>query len=406
VIKISKITSCFVLANYWLPLSIVLLFFVEENKLLAQNQSRDVIVGELLGRVDPDDVPEMIKENYYPMISNRIDVNFQLVQKSSYELIYQLIYPQAASGQHPERVIFKFFDSEESLAAAIITDKIDFAVTESEEIAQEVHNATTSIFIHFRYKKLNYVKMLAYNNGHFILQEPNVRKALTYAIDRNYIKNNILKQRAYLADGPISDSSKFHVSSLEEYHFNPQKANQLLRSENWIDTDGDGILERNSMPFRINITYEKGVWLEEQIIRRIKIDWNKLGIDVIRNPLTRDEMKANLAARDYDVMLTNQQFHDTIQSFGAHFLSTSPENFLAYNSRTTDRYINLYKQMESPVTQKTIFQAIQNQINKDHPAAFLFFLWLERFFVNRMKFEHYVTKKKELLPFCEWEFRQ
>jgi peptide/nickel transport system substrate-binding protein len=307
---------------------------------------------------------------------------------------------------HPERVVFKFFETEESLAAAIITDKVDFAITESEEIAQEVHNATTTIFIHFRFKKPNHVKMLAYNNGQFILKDADLRKALTFATDRNYIKNNILQQKAYLADGPISDSSKLHTSGLEEYRFNPQKAMQLLRKQNWTDMNGDGILEKNAFPFRINLAYEKGVLLEEQIVRRIKIDWNKLGVDVVRDPMTKDELKANLAARDYDVILMNYQFQDNIESFSKNFLSTSPDNFLAYNSRTIDRYIQIYNQMDSPATQKTIFQAIQNQINKDHPAAFLFFLWLERFFVNRLKFEHFVTKKKELLPFSDWEFRK
>jgi len=371
----------------------------------SENGTRDVIVGELLGRIDPDDLDQLMNTNYYPTESKNKNIVYRLEKTTSKEVIYRIQYPPFFSTGHPERIVFKFFDSEQSLAAAIITDKIDFAITESHEIAQEIHDATGAFFIHFRFKKPHFVKMLAYNNGHFILRNKNVRKALTYSIDREYIRKNLLNRQANFADGPISEDSEFHVSTLEEYKFNQRKAFQLLRDENWKDSNGDGIIEKNSMPLRINLAFEKGVLLEEQIARRIKIDWNKLGVDVIRTPMTKDEMKANLAGKDYDVMLMNYQFQDSIKSISENFVSNSQNNFLAYSSRTTDKYVKSYKSMDPSTSQKVVFQAIQSQINKDHPAAFLFFLWLERFFVNRAKFENYVTKKKELLPFTEWKFK-
>jgi len=371
----------------------------------SENGTRDVIVGELLGRIDPDDLDQLMNTNYYPTETKNKNIVYRLEKTTSKEVIYRIQYPPFFSTGHPERIVFKFFDSEQSLAAAIITDKIDFAITESHEIAQEIHDATGAFFIHFRFKKPHFVKMLAYNNGHFILRNKNVRKALTYSIDREYIRKNLLNRQANFADGPISEDSEFHVSTLEEYKFNQRKAFQLLRDENWKDSNGDGIIEKNSMPLRINLAFEKGVLLEEQIARRIKIDWNKLGVDVIRTPMTKDEMKANLAGKDYDVMLMNYQFQDSIKSISENFVSNSQNNFLAYSSRTTDKYVKSYKSMDPSTSQKVVFQAIQSQINKDHPAAFLFFLWLERLFVNRAKFENYVTKKKELLPFTEWKFK-
>jgi peptide/nickel transport system substrate-binding protein len=403
--KNSKRKLYFILAFYLINSCLPLLSLASSPGKISEDGKRDVIVGELLGRIDPDDLEQLIQTNYYPTIGKDKDIVYRLEEKTSTEVIYRIEYPPFWTTGHPERIVFKFFDSEQSLAAAIITDKVDFAITESNKIAQEIHDATGAIFIHFRFKKPHFVKMLAYNNGHFILRNKNVRKALTYSIDREYIKQNILNTQANFADGPISDDSEFHVSTLEEYKFNQKKAFQLLRADNWIDENGDGIIEKKTMPLRINLAHERGVLLEEQIARRIKIDWNKLGVDVIRTPMTKDEMKANLAGKDYDVILMNYQFQDNIKSFSDNFVSNSQNNFLAYDSRTTDKYIRTYKNMDPSTSQKVMFQAIQSQINKDHPAAFLFFLWLERFFVNRAKFENYATKKKELLPFTEWKFK-
>ncbi len=402
----SKILIYFTFILTCLSLLFSQLAFASNPNKIQRKKMIDLIVGELVGRVDPDDLDKLIELNYYPVLSKNFTGQINRVTITPAKIIYQIDYPFNNYEGHPTRIIFQFFETEQSLAAAIITDKIDFAITESEEIAQEVHNATSSFFIHFRYKKPNFVKMLAYNNAHFILREKNVRKALTYSIDREYILNNILKKQAYFANGPISEKSKNYVTGLKEYKFNLREAIKLLRSENWRDTNGDGIIEKAGNPFRIFIAYEKGVHLEERIAQRIKINWNKLGIDVIRNPMTKDEMKANLAAKDYDVILLNQQYQDNIKSFEEYFLSTGKKNFLAYNSATTDKYFRIYKNMDSFSSQKLMFQAIQNQINKDHPAAFLYFPWLERYFVNRVKFENFVTDKKMLRPFTEWKVKK
>jgi len=405
VYKNSRKILYFIFAFYWMNSSLPLLSLTNNSKKYLKTGKRDVIVGELFGRVDPDDLDQLIQSNYYPTVSKNKNIVYRREKRTHQEVIYRIEYPFASTAAHPERIVFRFFDSERSLAAAIITDKIDFAITESDEIAQEIHDATTAYFIHFRYKQPHFVKMLAYNNAHFILRNKNVRKALTYSIDREYIRINVLNKRANYADGPISDNSTLHVSNLETYKFNPRKAFQLLRDENWIDTNSDGIIEKNLMSLRISMAYEKGALLEEQIARRIKIDWNKLGVDVIRTPMTKDEMKNNLAGKNYDVMLMNYHFQDNIKSFSENFMSTSQDNFLAYNSRTTDMYIRSYKNMDPSTSKKVVFLAIQSQINKEHPAGFLFFLWLERYFVNRAKFENFVTDKKELLPFSEWKLK-
>lgn len=379
----------------------LLLLKISFSQVDGNEYSKDLIVGELFGKVDPADLWQLIQSNYYPVIRNNSKIELEKVESSNQEVIFKVHYPNEGSSVHPERIIFKFFESEYRLIAAIITEEVDFAITESYEAAEEIHKSTSSFKILFRYKPPNFVKMVGYNNQHQILKNRNVRKALTYAINRNYILNGLLRRAADLADGPLSHESKLRISGLEEYKFNPRKAFQLLQEQNWIDTDGDDILDKNGKPFRILMTYEKDVLLEQQLVTRIKIDWNKLGIDVIRNPLIKSEIKKILIYKNYDVILMNHQFQETIDGFETFFKSASSENVLGYKNSTVDRYINLYKIIE-PSSQKLMLQAIQKQINRDIPAAFLFFLWIERYFVNRLKFTNFQDENGDLLPFTEW----
>jgi len=380
-----------------------LFFSTSFSQIDKKNFSQDLIVGELLGKVDPADLWKLIQSNYYPVLRKNSRVEMNEVKISDQEIVYQLVYPDESLSDRPQRIIFRFFESENGLIAAIITEEVDFAITESYSAAEEIDKSTSSIRIHFRYKDPNHVKMIAYNNKHYILRNPAIRKALTYAINRGNILERILGRAAYLADGPLSHESKLHTSGLDEYKFNPKRAIQLLQIENWNDSNGDGVLDKNGQPFRISIIYEKGVLLEEQLATRIKIDWNKIGVDVIRKPLVKSEIKKNLDQRNYDVILMSHIFEETIESFEAFFKSTSNENILGYKNRTVDRYIHYYR-MQQPPSQKLMFQAIQKQINTDLPAAFLFFLWVDRYFVNRKKFIDFQVKGK-LLPFTEWKLR-
>lgn len=373
------------------------------SQVMNGNNSRDLVVGEVLGKVDPADLWKLIETNYYQVLSNKSNIGLEPMEASERAVAYKVNYPGSNFYNHPERIVFKFYESENSLIAAIITEEVDFAITESYTAAEEVDKSTTSFRVHFRYKNPNHVKMIAYNNQHYILKNAVIRQALTYAINRSYLLETILGRAAYLADGPLSHESRLHIS-MDEYKFNPKRAIQLLQQDNWHDSDGDGVLDKNGQPFRISLTYEKGVLLEEQLAARIKIDWNKIGIDVIRRPLTKSDIKKKLAEKNYEAILTSQIFEETIESFERSFNSKSNENILGYQSRRVDHFISLYKIQQNPNAQKLMIQAILNEVNKDHPATFLFFLWVDRYFVNRKKFTNFQLRG-QLLPFTEWQLR-
>jgi len=391
----------------WILIGGILILTTSETALSQSENndySQDLVVGELFGKIDPRDLWQFIQNGYYPVLSTNSAPEIGKIKDSDQEVIYQVRYPGANFSKHPRRIIFKFFESENSLIAAMIKEEIDFVITESYATAEEVIKSTASFTIHFRYKNPNHVKMIAYNNQNSILKNPNVRRALTYAIDRNYILEKILGRTAYLADGPLSHESMLHISGVNEYKFHPRKAIQLLLEDNWKDSDGDDILDKNGLPFRISIIYEKGVSLEEHLATRLKIAWNKIGVDVIRKPLIKSEIKKNLLEGNYDATLTSHIFEETIESFEAFFGSKSPENILGYKNRRVDHLISLYKLQKEPGSRRVMLQAILKQVNVDQAGAFLFFLWIDRYFVNRNKFANFQAKGK-LLPFTEWELR-
>ena len=372
---------------------------------LTKSSAKEIIVGEVFGRVDPEEILPLIESGYYPVAEANSRLKYEVIQTKSDEVIVKIIYPETQRSKNKlQRIVFKFFSSERALTSALITDKIDFAITESDEIAEEVEKSTRSVYIRHRLKNSNYVKMLSYNNRKYPLNRRAVRQALTIAIDRKEIYDTIYRKKAYFADGPLSEEAKNYANGIRGFKQDVRKALRLLMDDNWHDQNGDGILDKLSIPFRISLIYPKGVLLDEQIARRIKIDWSKLGVDVVIIPLPKSTIKYKLAKHDYDVVLMAYQFEDSADFFEKIFRSNSPENFLAYHNKTVDRYFQFYHNVEQ-ASKKLLFHAIQNQIVKDFPAAFLFFPWLERVIVNTSRVSNYRSKDQKILPFTRWQIR-
>lgn len=81
-----------------------------------------------------------------------------------------------------------------------------------------------------------------------------VRKAIAYAIDRENIVDNILMGRAAVSDGTgFTPGLEWRNNNLTGYSYDVQKAKDLLAEAGWVDTDGDGIVDKDGQKFSITL---------------------------------------------------------------------------------------------------------------------------------------------------------
>ena len=58
----------------------------------------------------------------------------------------------------------------------------------------------------------------------------------------------------------------------------------MLDEAGWIDHDGDGIRDKDGVPFRFKLSYPSGNETIERIVKMIKDDTAKIGVDVTADP--------------------------------------------------------------------------------------------------------------------------
>jgi len=110
-----------------------------------------------------------------------------------------------------------------------------------------------------------------------------VRQALMYALDRDLMVETIYQGLATKADGtqPVLSIAYAPDRINTIYNYDPDKTNALLEEAGWVDSDGDGIREKDGAKFSFEFLYSEGSTVNEQLIPYMQQVWGEVGVEMI-----------------------------------------------------------------------------------------------------------------------------
>ena len=301
-------------------------------------------------------------------------------------------------------ITFRFYATEELLKAAFITGEIDFARIEGETSARDVWRSNPRIRLVTLVSNKKAFEGICYNTSRNLFAGKETRTALTHAIDRVGLLNDVLSGKGNVAYGPLDSDSWAYYQNLKKFRFDPKRAIQILREEGWFDRDRDGILERRGREFRFTLMIPSGSTFFERIARIIKLNLKEIGVDMIPEPVENGEMIKRLKEGDYDAALMNFPFEAKVDNFDRVFHSASIKaglNVMQYSNREVDRLITLAYDVRERDRLEPMFQRLQLLIAQDQPCTFLFFKWLWYAAVDT-RFQNIRKAVGGLNPFPEW----
>jgi peptide/nickel transport system substrate-binding protein len=125
---------------------------------------------------------------------------------------------------------------------------------------------------------------------------PNFRKAVSMAVDRDAIIKSVLFGEAVKNWSQSTPGNKLWYSpDVTHYDYDPDQAKKLLAGMGWKDKNGDGILEdTKGNPIRFSLKTNSGNTLRVSMCNFIKDDLAKVGIECTPAPVEFNTLITNL----------------------------------------------------------------------------------------------------------------
>jgi peptide/nickel transport system substrate-binding protein len=271
-------------------------------------------------------------------------------------------------------IVFHFQQNKEKSWTTLLSGETDIICEISPknyEMIQEYENR-----FYFDLYTLPWYSILLYNTIDPLFSDPDVRLALSYCIDREYIVTNILKGLGRVAVGPMGVESPYRNPNLMPIPYDPHNALMLLKKGGWCYDQKGRYLEKQGKKFEFTLLLTRESQIEKKVAQYIKLCLNDLGIRVQLQLLPYNELH-----RRY---FRNTEFQAVLTGFRA--LSRSPERIRdlwsphgskqamagCFDNPEVTRLFNKVLDEKDPARRKQLFHNIDLLITSLNPGTFLF----------------------------------
>ncbi len=273
-----------------------------------------------------------------------------------------------------DEVVFYFQPDKEEAWARLLAGETDIA----QEMSPKNYEMTRQYEkrYYFDLYPLQWYAILLYNTKNPLFSEPNVRLALSYAIDKEYIVEGILNGLGVVAVGPMGVDSPYHNPEVKPVPYDPQKGLKLLKQAGWSYQEASGCLTKEGTGFEFNLLVAEESQIEKRVARYLQLCLNDLGIKVHLESIPFLELSRRYIGNDaFQAVLTEFSGVYRDPEFMRSGWSSSPSERSeagGFDHPEVNRLIRQALDETDPSKQKELFYEIDALIVSLQPGTFLF----------------------------------
>jgi peptide/nickel transport system substrate-binding protein len=183
--------------------------------------------------------------------------------------------------QYPQidEIVFQFIPDSNALLNAIKSGEYHLGQIDPNQVKEiqdlqgyKTHLIDSNVFMHFDVS-------VNTERGATLFSDPNVRKAMYHAIDREAIANDLMEGTVTVADTPINPASPYHNPDVPKYEYNPELARQMLDEAGWVVGE-DGIRVKDGERFSFVMLNRAGRQDRIAVAQVIQAMLKDVGIEV------------------------------------------------------------------------------------------------------------------------------
>jgi ABC-type transport system substrate-binding protein len=223
---------------------------------------------------------------------------------------------------------------------------------------------------------------MAWNAARPLFADKRVRRAMTYALDRKRIIDNVYVGLGAIATGPYPPGSPNADPAIEPIPFDLARAKKLLAEAGWTDSDGDGLVDRElhpgdgkHSPFEFRLSFAVGQAETDATVKIFADDLSKIGVRAILDPLEWALLQKRKDERSYDAYLgsrTTTWFTDLYQVWHSSQADLpGGSNAVSFKNRAADEIIENLRLVFDENERVRLFRAFHRIVDDEQPYTFV-----------------------------------
>ncbi|HUX76158.1 MAG TPA: peptide ABC transporter substrate-binding protein [Anaerolineae bacterium] len=205
-------------------------------------------------------------------------------------------------------------------------------------------------------------------------QEPEVRQALLYALDRQQIIDEVLEGQAVVAHSPLVPGTWAYKDDIPHYEYAPDRANGLLNNAEWIQRAADGGLRRKDgqlLSFTLLTSSEPERMRTAQMLAE---QWAAIGITVTVETASPLEVREALERRDFEAILVHLSTPGDPDPYPFWHQAQigSGQNYAGFDHRRISEVIEQARVIANRERRKELYDEFQETFAQQVPALLLY----------------------------------
>jgi peptide/nickel transport system substrate-binding protein len=277
---------------------------------------------------------------------------------------------------HIAKFIARPFADQNIMAQALMFNAIDMIVLVNPRDIPQIQGDKR--FVLQPYNALSY-SFFGFNLRNPLLADKRVRKAFTYAVNRQEMLDSFFQSQGTIISGPFAPGSWAYNLDVQPLLYDPEKAIELLNEAGFVQGE-DGIMEKDGE--KLSLTLKVPIAKESEAVKRVVLAFknylSKVGVDITGEFEEWLAWKEDVfLEHDFDIIFASWVFDDSADiSSLFHSAEVGPwkNNFGAFANSEVDSLIVESKLTLDHEKRRTINRKLHAIIADENPYTFLWTL--------------------------------
>jgi len=277
---------------------------------------------------------------------------------------------------HIDTFAAKPFADQNIMTQALMFNAIDMIVLVNPRDLPEIQGDKR--FILQPYNALSY-SFFGYNMRNPLLADKRVRKAFTYAVNRQEMLDSFFNGQGTIISGPFAPGSWAYNLDVQPLPFDPEKAKALLQ-EAGFSRGADGLMQKDGK--KLALTLKVPIEKESEAVKRVVLAFKNylknVGVDIKVEFKEWQAWKEDVfLEHEFDIIFASWVFDDSADISSLYHsgeIGSWKNNFGGYSSPEVDGLINESKLTLDHEKRRTINRKLHAILAEEAPYTFLWTL--------------------------------